>query len=130
MQAGADPHGWAMPTMRLWSSALCSLVPALGLLTAISLSGERVMAGGLGAVAAYVGFVAVPSMVAIASSRSAVIRVVLTLVMTGVAVFAGVQMASIDDGQAGLAVFWVPMVAFPLAVVVVVCEEALRDALG
>jgi hypothetical protein len=51
--------------------------------------------------------------------------------MTNVrSVFAGVQMASIEDGQAGLAVIWVPMVALPLAVVIAVCEEALKDALG
>ena len=128
--AGAGPHGWAMTTTRLWSSALCSLVPCFGLLAALLLSGERALAGGPGAVAVYLGFVAVPSMVAIASSRSAVIRVVVTVVMTGVAVFAGVQMPSIDDGQAGLAVIWVPTVAFPLALVVGVCEEVLKHALG
>src|SRR5688572_6225443 len=118
VRAGAGPHGWAMTTTRLWSSALCSLVPCLGLLAAISLTGRPALVGGvLAAAPVYVGVVALPSMVAIASSRSAVIRLVLTVVLTGVAVFAGVQMTTIDDGQAGLAVFWVPIVAFALALV-------------
>jgi hypothetical protein len=64
--------------------------------------------------------------VAIVSGRSAVTRVVVTVVMAGVAVFAGVQMAAIDDGQAGLAVFLVPMVAYPLAGVVSIGGAAMR----
>ena len=49
-------------------------------------------------------------------------QLAVTLVMTGVAVFAGIEVATIDDGQAGLAVIYVPMVASPLVGVVRVCQ--------
>jgi hypothetical protein len=123
-RAGAGPHGGHMTTVRLWSSALCSLVPCVGLLAAIALTG-----GGVADVdPLYLVFVAVPSMVAIVAGRAAFTRLVLTLVMTGVAVFAGVQITSVDDGQAGFAAISLPMVGFPLAGAVWYCEtiEAYR----
>ena len=124
VRAGARPHGWTMTTVRLWSSALCSLLPCVGLAAAIGISGGRGPAGGIAdAAPLYFGFVAVPSMLAIIAGRAAFTRLVLTLVMTGVAVFAGLQITAIEDGQAGLAVIYVPMVAFPLAGAVWYCES-------
>ena len=110
-----------MTTVRLWSSALCSLVPCVGLLAAIALSGGRGLAGG--GLADSLGVVAVSSMLAIVAGRAAFTRLVVTLVMTGVAVFAGVQMGSSYGGLAGLTVMYVPMVGIPLAGGVWFCES-------
>ena len=116
----------------MWSAALASLVPWLALLVTIALAKDGV---GVDDVAAagplYLAFVALPSAIAIVAGRTAVTRLALTLMMTGVAVFAGLQVATIDDGQAGLAVVYVPMVAFPLVGVVRACqvvEARLRSA--
>ncbi|HWI03343.1 MAG TPA: hypothetical protein VNT52_05865 [Acidimicrobiales bacterium] len=112
--------------VRVWSAVLGSLVPWAALLVTIALAEDGVGVGDLaGAGPLYLGFVALPSALAIAAGRTHATRLAVTLVMAGVAVFAGVQVATIDDGQAGLAVLYVPMVAFPLAAVVSACEAAL-----
>jgi hypothetical protein len=126
----AGLHGGAMTTddarlgaVRVWSAVLGSLVPCVALLTTITLAEDGVGVDDLAAAAPLsLFFVAVPSAIAIVASRNAATRAAVTLVMTGVAVFAGVQVATIDDGQAGLAVIYVPMVAFPLAGVVQACH--------
>ena len=110
----------------MWSAVLGSLVPWAALLVTIMLAEDGVGVDDLAAAAPlYLGFVALPSAIAIGAGGTTAVRLAVTLVMTGVAVFAGVQLATIDDGQAGLAVIYVPMVAFPLAGVVRACE-ALR----
>jgi hypothetical protein len=102
--------------VRVWWSALCSLVPCVGLAAGIAFGGDPVVVTDLlSTVLAHLGFVGLPSLVAILAARSTFMRLAATLLMTGVAVFAGVQVATIDDGQAGMAVIYVPLVAFPLA---------------
>lgn len=118
--AGAGAHGEDMTRERLWSSALCSLAPCLGLLAAIALAGGDVFDGNL---ADSLGVVAVPSMVAIVAGRLALTRLVVTVIMTAVAVFAGLQIGSSNSGLAGLAVMYVPMVGIPLAGGVWFCES-------
>jgi len=128
--APARPHRGAMMTddarpgpARVWSAVLGSLLPCVALLTTITLAEDGVGVDDLAAAAPLsLFFVAVPSAIAIISGRNAATRAAVTLVMTGVAVFAGFQVATIDDGQAGLAVIYVPMVAFPLAGVVQACQ--------
>jgi hypothetical protein len=119
----AGPHRGVMTTsdgtVRVWFAVLGSLVPWAALLMTIALAEASVGIGDLGGAAVFsLAFVALPSAVAIAAGRTRATQVAVALVMAGVAVFAGVQVATIDDGQAGLAVFYVPMVAFPLAGVV------------
>lgn len=112
---------------RLWSSVLGSLVPWVALLVTISLAEDNLQVDVLPLAALFwLGFVALPSGVAIVVGRSAATRMVVTVVMTGDAVFAGVEMAAIDDGQAGFPVILVPMVAFPLAGVVSAGGAAMR----
>lgn len=122
---GVGPHGGEMTT-RVWSGVLGSLAPWLALHLTIVLAENNVRYDSLvGAAVVSLFFVALPSMIAITAGRSRDIRLAVTIVMTAVAVFAGLQVATIDDGQAGLAVLYVPMVAFPLALVVSACEAAL-----
>src|SRR5688572_9597159 len=91
--------------VRMWSAALASLAPWLALLVTIALAEDGVGLDDVVAAAPlYLGFVALPSAIAIGAGRTVVSQVAVTLVMTGVAVFAGIQVATIDDGQAGLAV--------------------------
>lgn len=126
--AATGPHRGDMTTrdgrlVRVWSAVLGSLVPWAAVLMTVVLAKDGV---GVEDVAdagpLYLGFVALPAAVAIAAGRTWATRVVVTVIMTGVAVFAGLQVATIDDGQAGLAVLYVPMAAFPLAGVVHVCQ--------
>jgi hypothetical protein len=117
-------HGGGMTS--LWTAALGSLAPWLALQVTIVLAEGTLHEESLvGRAVLSLFFVAAPSMMAIAAGRSSETRLAVTVVMTAVAVFAGLQVATIDDGQAGLAVFYVPMVAFPLAGVVAGCEAAL-----
>lgn len=85
--------------VRVWSSALGSLVPWAALLVTVSLAEDELQVDVMPAFAVLcLAFVAVPSMVAILAGRSPVTRMAVALVMTGVAVFAGVQVTAIDDG--------------------------------
>jgi hypothetical protein len=128
--APARLHGGAVTTddgrlgpVRVWSAVLGSLVPWVALLLTVPLAKDGVgMDDVAGAAPLYLAFVALPSALAIGAGRTAATRLAVTLLMTGVAVFAGVQVATIDDGQAGLAVLYVPMVAFPLTGVVRTCQ--------
>ncbi|MGI8983120.1 MAG: RDD family protein [Acidimicrobiales bacterium] len=103
----------------MWSSLLGSLVPWLALMAAVVVAGDGVTVSSVVAAAPlYAVFVALPSMVAIVAGRWWAKRLAVTVVMTGVAAYAGVQMVTVDDGQAGLAVLWVPMAALPLGGIV------------
>jgi hypothetical protein len=63
-------------------------------------------------------FVVPPAFVALVVARHRAVRQAVTAAVTGAAVLAGVLVATTDDAQAGLAVFWVSYVALPLALVV------------
>jgi hypothetical protein len=103
------------------AAVVCSLVPWAAFLLAVTkthssfhkpvslleLLGEPVT----------LGFVALPSLLALAAARTRLTRLVVLMVMTGVAAWAGVSIVTTDDAQAGLAVLWVPFVALPLATV-------------
>jgi hypothetical protein len=109
--------------VRVWFSVLGSLATCAALLLTIALAEDGVGLDDLaGALPLYLTFVSLPSAIAIAAGRTWATQVAVSLVIIGVAVFAGFQVATIDDGQAGLAVFYVPMVAFPLAAVVQACQ--------
>lgn len=64
--------------------------------------------------------VALPSLGAIAAARPVVMRRAVTAFMAVVSAGAGVAAVATDDAQAGLAVLWVPVVALPLAVILLI----------
>nr|MDQ3642461.1 hypothetical protein [Actinomycetota bacterium] len=103
---------------RLGIAGIASLVPWLALLIAAEIADDgpafvRAPAAGL----LYLGFVAWPCLLPLAAARAVATRLAVLVVLTSVAAFAGWQMATIEDGQAGLAVLFVPYVAIPLGVV-------------
>lgn len=104
-------------------AVVAALVPVVAYLAAIAITDlsvefRSVQLGGLVAAAPfYVLFVGLPSLFPIAVARTARWRILTTLIMTAVAVMAGVLVVSTDDAQAGLAVLWVPYVAVPLGLV-------------
>ena len=101
---------------RLGTAGIASLVPWLALLVAAEIAYDgpaSVRPAGL----LYLGFVALHCMLPLAAARAALTRLVVLVVLTSIAAYAGWQMATIDDGQAGLAVLLVPLVAVPLGVV-------------
>ena len=57
------------------------------------------------------GFVALPSAVALLAAKRGWMRAAALVVMTAVAAVAGVLVMTTDDAQAGLAVLWVPITA-------------------
>lgn len=74
--------------------------------------------------------IALPSLGVIAAARTVVARRAATVIMTAVSVYAGIAVIATDDGQAGLAVLWVPIVALPLAVILLIgggIVEAWQD---
>ncbi len=110
---------------RAWSGALGSLGPWLAFLLTILLADDSLYANGVvSMIVITLFFVAAPSMVPITVARSWGTRLAVTGVMTAVAVFAALRVVGIDDGQAGFALIYVPMVAFPLAGIVSACESA------
>lgn len=110
-------EGRGLDGVRVGSAVVGSLVPWAAFLLAGALADEGAVHL-LPAVPFYLLFVAVPSMIAIVAGRTALARLAVGAAMTAVAGYAGVQVATIDDGQAGLAVLWVHVVAVPLAAVV------------
>jgi len=70
-------------------------------------------------------FVVPPAFVALVVARLRVVRHAVTAAVTAAAVLAGVLVATTDDAQAGLAVFWVSYVALPLALVVWLVDKAV-----
>ena len=122
---------------RLEFAGIASLVPWLALLVAGEITDDgpafaRAPAAGL----LYLGFVALPCVLPLAAARAALTRLAVLLLLTSVAAYAGWQMATIEDGQAGLAVLLVPYVAIPLGVVLWTLEviaahrRGRRDADG
>lgn len=104
--------------------ALVALVPWLGFWVA-ALSTDRYIdfrqltsAYVRGAVPFTLAMVFVPALMAVCAAPNGVVRHVVTVLVTGVAIFAGVTVVAMDDGQAGFAIFWVPLIAAPLAVLV------------
>lgn len=101
--------------------ALVALVPWLGFwvaaLTAdhwidfrqITLTGMR------GAVPFTLVMVFLPALAAVAAAPAGVVRYVVTVLVSGVAVWAGVTSIAMDDGQASFSIMMVPVVALPLA---------------
>jgi uncharacterized RDD family membrane protein YckC len=78
------------------------------------------------AAAFYLVFVGLPSLAPIAAARSLWARLAATAIMSATAAFAAFQMVTIDDGQAGLAVIWVPLMAFPLAIVLWIGQKLVH----
>ena len=116
---------------RLAISVVASLVPCLTLLVAAEIADDgpafvRAPAAGL----LYLGFVALPCLLPLAAARAALTRLAVLVVLTSVAAWAGWQMATIDDGQAGLAVLFVPFVAIPLGVVLWTVEVIVAHRRG
>jgi hypothetical protein len=114
---------------RAWTAAAGSLVPWAALLAAVTLVDGPPAEPGVVA-APYLVFVALPSFLAALAGRSAAVQVLVLVVLTAVAAWAGVEMATTEDAQAGLAVLLVPFVALPLGVAVAVGSEvaAVRRA--
>jgi hypothetical protein len=108
---------------RLRSSILASFVPWAAFLGATVLADlwvddRSTSHGGLAAAAPhYLGFVALPSLLPLAAARRGATWIVVLVVMTAVAVVAGILAVTTDDAQAGLAILWVPFVAVPSACV-------------
>ena len=105
---------------RLGIAGIASLVPWLALLVAAEMADEgpaSVGAPPASVLYLYLAFVALPCLLPLAAARAALTRLAVLVVLTVVAAYAGWQMATIEDGQAGLAVLLVPYVAVPLGVV-------------
>jgi hypothetical protein len=136
------PVGMAVTTARpharharLGTSALASLIPWAGFLAAVevadlSVENKSTSLGGLIASApVYLAFVALPSLLPLAVARRGLVWISVVIVMSAVAVAAGILVMTTDDAQAGLAVLWVAFVAVPLAGVLWIGEAvAARGA--
>lgn len=122
--------------VRVWTALIGSMAPWLALSATLALGADAASVGALIAVAPlYWIFAGLPSMVAIVAGRTLRTRLAVTAAMSAVAVVAAIQVTTIEDGQAGLAIVLVPMVALPLAVVVwvggaVVGRLRAKDAAG
>jgi RDD family len=120
------------PFGRPWSAAAASLVPWAAFLVATALTdiwvdySSRSFVGLIAASPAYLGFVALPSLLPLAAAPPGWMRVTVLTVMTAVAVIAAVLVVSSDDAQARLAVLLVPYVAVPLGTAVWVAQTVLN----
>ncbi|MGH9225615.1 MAG: RDD family protein [Acidimicrobiales bacterium] len=105
---------------------LASFVPFVAFLVAAAAAEESPGAEWLGATS-FVLYIAVglPSWAAVAAARSGLIRLAVTALLTVVAAGSAVAAATSDDAQAGLNVFWVPLVAFPLATVLWIGQKGV-----
>ncbi len=118
------------------AAALASLIPWAAFLIAATAADTLVdgWSGSLGGLAAtapfYLGLVAVPSMLPLLAARTSTTRLVVLAVMTAVATASAVVVATHDDAQAGLAALWVPYVAIPLAVVLLVGHAVVARRTG
>ncbi|MFN0030390.1 MAG: hypothetical protein ACKV2O_24820 [Acidimicrobiales bacterium] len=65
-----------------------------------------------------VGFISLFSLLPISAAPAGLAPAAVTGVMTAVALAAGVLVTTSDDAQAGLAIFLVPYVAVPLALLI------------
>jgi hypothetical protein len=121
--------GWAE---RKRSALRSAWVPGSAYVVAASVSGSPTARGDapllLTVVALAVGsvcFVVPAAFVALVVARHRAVRQAVTAAVTAAAVLAGVLVATTDDAQAGLAVFWVSYVALPLALVVWLVDEVV-----
>jgi hypothetical protein len=107
------------PHARLGTSALASLIPCAGFIAAVEVAVLSVenkstsLGGHIASAPLYLAFVALPSLLPIAVARRGLMWISVVIVMSAVAVAAGIAVATTDDAQAGLAVLWVPFVAEP-----------------
>ena len=103
------------------SSALASLIPWAAFLFAMVAADLFVdykstsLVGLVASAPAYLGFVALPSLLPLIAARRGVMWVAVLVVMTAIAAVAGVLVVTTEDAQAGLAVLWVPLLAVPMA---------------
>jgi hypothetical protein len=116
-----------------WAPLVLALVPwATHLLTmevAAALAGRDVALGRLVAAAGpYLAFTALPSWIALQATRPGRLRLVVLLLLAGVAAWAGHQQVTSESSTAGLAVLLVPYVALPTAAAVLVLR-AIRSTL-
>jgi len=126
--AVAPPHHRTMTTTRSRAgradpamAVVLSFVPWIAFLVALALAdlGGHTSLGRLATAAPlYLAFVALPSFLPLAAARAWWTRLVALVLMTAAAVAAAILIVTIDDGQAGLAVFLVPEVAIPLGAVI------------
>lgn len=127
-QVTGAPGGFGPAVRRrpgaLAAKALVALVPWLMFWVA-ALTADRwvdfrelTLAGMRSMVPFTLALVFLPALAAVSAAPSGVVRYVVTVLVTGVAVYAGVTVVAMDDGQAGLSIFWVPLIAVPLAVLV------------
>lgn len=102
-------------------AALKSLVPAAAFLLSLAAAKPWTDPGsfsllGLVLVAPFVaGYVSAPCFLVLVAARAGVMRVLVLVSMTAVAVVTGIRLAANDDAQAGLEILLVPVMAVPLA---------------
>ena len=118
----ADDRGMG----RLRSALVAALIPWLAYMAAMALADRWVdfrsvtLELTVRSVPFTLAVVALPSLGAITAARTVTVRRVATVVMTAVSAYAGIAVIATDDGQAGLAVLWVPIVAAPLALLLLI----------
>ncbi len=104
--------------------ALVALVPWLGFWVA-ALTADRwidfreiTLAGMRNMVPFTLVIVFLPALAAVCAAPNGVVRYVVTVLVTGVAIWAGVTVIAMDDGQAAFSIMFVPLTALPLAALV------------
>ncbi|MGE3620885.1 MAG: RDD family protein [Acidimicrobiia bacterium] len=116
----------AAPRSRPWlgspaGAATAAILPTIACLLAAIVAEDGPAGFGLAAAAGalpyFAALVGLPSLFPIAVARSATLRLGATLLLTVVAVIAGVTAATSQDAQAGLAILLVAYVAIPLGTV-------------
>ena len=101
--------------------ALVALVPWLAFWVAAKSADRWIefrdmgVAPNLGAVVLTLVLVFLPALAAVCAAPRGVARHVVTVLVSGVAIYAGVTSIAQDDGQAGFVLFLVPMLVLPLA---------------
>lgn len=63
---------------------------------------------------------------AVWAAPAGVVRHVTTVLLSGLAIFMGVTVIAMDDGQASFAIFWMPLIALPLAGLLAIGTAYLR----
>lgn len=131
-----DPmeHAPTEPTPCAWGAgkaALASLVPWAAFMAAAAATAPFAeyrsvdLAGMLRSAPFYVWVISVFSFFPIVAGRTRRTQAAATLLMTAVAVWAGVVAVAQDDAQAGMAVLVVPPAALALAVVIVAARAVV-----
>lgn len=69
-----------------------------------------------------------PALAAVWAAPAGVVRHVTTVLLSGLAIFMGITVIAMDDGQAGFAIMWMPLLALPLAGLLAIGTAYLRDA--